>query len=115
MNQLFIELYLDEDVNTLIATLLRSRGFGATTARAEGQLRRNDREQLAYAIENKRAILTHNRNHFVALANEYYASERSHYGIIIARRRTPREIVDLLVTILDQVTSDEFQNQVLYI
>jgi len=44
MNRLFIELYLDEDVNALLATLIRTRGFIATTAREEGQLRRTDRE-----------------------------------------------------------------------
>ncbi len=27
MNQLFIELYLDEDVDVLIADLVRARGF----------------------------------------------------------------------------------------
>lgn len=78
-------------------------------------MRRTDSEQLAYAVEDKKAILTHNRNHYLALANEYYASGRDHYGIIIARRRAPQEIVRLLVTILDRVTADEFRNQVRYI
>ena len=31
--KLFAELYLDEDVSVLIATLLRVRGFNVTTAR----------------------------------------------------------------------------------
>ena len=115
MSRLFIELYLDEDVDSLVATLIRNHGFVATTARDEGQLRRTDREQLAYAIEHRRAIITHNRNHYLALANEYYASGLDHYGIIIARRRSPQEIARLLMTILDRVTADEFQNQVRYI
>jgi hypothetical protein len=37
MNHLFIELYLDEDVDVLIADLLRARGFKATTTREAGQ------------------------------------------------------------------------------
>lgn len=115
MRHLFIDLYLDEDVSILLATLIRARGFAAVTAREEGQLGRKDDEQLDFAAKHKRAILTHNRNDFVALANEYYASGRNHYGIIMARRRTPHEILNPLVTILDQVTGDEFQNQVRYI
>jgi hypothetical protein len=115
MSKLFIELYLDEDVSSLIATLLRPRGFIATTAREEGQLGRDDSEQLAFAVARGRAILTHNRDDFVALANEYYASEREHFGIIVARRRPPSELVRWLITILDHVTADEFQNQVRYI
>lgn len=115
MTQLFIELYLDEDVSSLIAILIRNRGFVVATAREEGQLGRDDSEQLAYATEHNRAILTHNRDDFVELANVYYVSERSHCGIIIARRRPPQEIVHRLVAILDQVTADEFRNQVRYI
>ncbi len=32
MTDIFIHVYLDEDVDVLVATLLRSRGFEATTA-----------------------------------------------------------------------------------
>ncbi len=45
--KLFAELYLDEDVSVLLATLLRARGFAVTTAHAEGMLHRSDAEQLA--------------------------------------------------------------------
>ena len=38
MTTLFIELYLDEDVNVLVAALLRARGFTALTTREVGQL-----------------------------------------------------------------------------
>ena len=38
MNRLFIELYLDEDVDVLVADLLRARGFVATTTRDAGNL-----------------------------------------------------------------------------
>jgi predicted nuclease of predicted toxin-antitoxin system len=43
---LFIRLYLDEDVNVLVADLLRARGFDAITVRDAGQLRATDAEQL---------------------------------------------------------------------
>jgi hypothetical protein len=33
MSRLFIELYLDEDVDVLIADLVRARGFRVTTTR----------------------------------------------------------------------------------
>lgn len=43
MNQrLFIELYLDEDVDILIADLLRGYGFIAETTRDAGQLGSSD-------------------------------------------------------------------------
>jgi hypothetical protein len=35
MSNLFIRLYLDEDVNVLVADLLKARGFDALTVRAD--------------------------------------------------------------------------------
>ena len=115
MKQLFIELYLDEDVSYVVATILRNRGFAVTTAREEGKLGLGDSEQLAFAAMHGRAILTHNRNDFLELARTYYAAGNNHSGIIIARLRPPKELVQLLVLILDHVTAYEFQNQVRYI
>jgi hypothetical protein len=115
MSQLFIELYLDEDVNALVATLVRAQGFMATTARAEGQLRKSDDEQLAYAVGQRKTLLTHNRRHFEALAVAYHELDRSHFGIIIARRRSPYELARRLLLILNRVAADEIQDQVHYI
>jgi len=115
MSRLFVELYLDEDVDVLVAELLRSYGFSAITTREVDQLHYNDQEQLTYAINQKRAIVTHNRGHFEKLTQEYYASETTHYGIIIAVRRPPHEIMRRLLKILDSVTADEMKNQIRYI
>src|SRR5215204_3200001 len=115
MSRLFIELYLDEDVDVNVAMLIRRRGFTATTTQEASMLRTSDAEQLAYSVENGNAILTHNRNDFLALAKKYDFERKDHWGIMIARRRTPHEIVRRLVLLLNSVTADEFQNQVRYI
>jgi predicted nuclease of predicted toxin-antitoxin system len=116
VNSLFIELYLDEDVSVLVAELLRARGFVAITAREAGRhLQKSDAEQLAYAVSHSKALLTHNRADFEALARQYYEGGRTHHGIILAVRRSPHEIVRRLLAILNQVTADEMQNQVVYI
>ena len=115
MTNLFIERYLDEDVSVLVADLVRARGFVAVTTREAGQLHANDAEQLAYAISQRKTFLTHNRADFEALAQTYFASGQSHYGIIIAVRHPPYEIVRRLLLILNQVTADEMQDQLRYI
>jgi predicted nuclease of predicted toxin-antitoxin system len=115
VNTLFIELYLDEDVNVLVAALLRARGFTALTTREAGQLHTSDLEQLAYAVSQRKTFLTHNRADFEARAKEYLAARQTHYGIIIAVRYPAQEIVRRLLRILNQVTADEMQNQVRYI
>jgi predicted nuclease of predicted toxin-antitoxin system len=86
MKRLFIELYLDEDVSVLVADLPRGRGFRAITTRDAGLLRNTDAQQLAYAISQKKAFLTHNRDDFEALAEEYTEAGQRHYGIILATR-----------------------------
>jgi hypothetical protein len=115
LNQLFIDLYLDEDVNLLIADLLRARGFQVTTTQAAGQIGTTDANQLAFATSQGKAILTHNRVHFEALAQMYFEAKKTHSGIIIAVRRAPKELSRRILILLDSVTADEIENQILYI
>ncbi|UBF29029.1 DUF5615 family PIN-like protein [Kovacikia minuta CCNUW1] len=115
MTGIFIHIYLDEDVDVLVASLLCSRGFEATTAHQAGQLGKTDAEQLEYAVSQRTAILTHNRIDFENLAREYFEQEKLHYGIIVAVRNPYQEIVQRLLTILNSTTADEMANQLLYI
>jgi hypothetical protein len=115
LKRLFIDLYLDEDVNVLVADLLRARGFRATTTQAAGQIGTTDANQLAFATSQGRAIVTHNRVHFEALGQRYFEAEKTHSGIIIAVRRPPKELSRRILILLDSVTADEIENQILYI
>jgi predicted nuclease of predicted toxin-antitoxin system len=115
MSRLFIELSLDEDVDVLIAQLLRARGFIVVTTQEAGQLGNSDAEQWAYAVSQHKTLLTHNREDFEALAQTYFAASQPHDGIILAARRPPRDIAQRLLRILNAVTVEERQNQVRYI
>jgi hypothetical protein len=115
LDKLFIELYLDEDVDVLIADLIRARGFTAITTRDAGNLHKDDDEQLAYAADNQLTYFTHNRADFEARALDCFAGGKTHYGIIIAVRRPPQDIVRRLLVIMNNVTADEIVNQIRYI
>ena len=115
MSRLFVELYSDEDVSVLVAELLRARGFSVQTTQEGGRNGTSDEEQLSYAVSRRRTLLTHNRADFARLAEEYFTGGCKHYGIIIAVRRSPHEIVRRLLTILNQTTADEMEGQVIYI
>jgi predicted nuclease of predicted toxin-antitoxin system len=115
MSSLFIRLYLDEDVNVLIADLLKAKGFDVLTVRDAGQLQASDDDQLAYAVNQQRTLVTHNRSDFEELIQNYFDTERKHYGVILAVRRSPQEIAQRLLVILNQITVDEMENQVRYI
>src|ERR687896_807065 len=86
-------------------------GFPLPLRVEAGQLGNEDPEQLAYAIEHERELVTHNREDFETLAREYLAEERPHWGIIIAVRHPPYEVVRRLLLILNQVTAEEMKNQ----
>jgi hypothetical protein len=115
VSRLFIELYLDEDVDVLIADMLRGRGFNVITTREALRLGATDTEQLDYAISQERTLLTHNRVHFEALAVQYLAAGRDHSGLLLASRRLPQEIVQRLLVLLNSVTADEIHNQIRYL
>lgn len=113
--KLFAEVYLDEDVSVLIATLLQARGFKVTTTRDEGKLSEDDLDQLAHAASIGHCLVTHNRVHFEQLHQEYLAGGNQHFGIIIAVRRSPYEVARRLVVLLNILTADEFENQLFYV
>jgi len=115
VSNLFIRLYLDEDVNVLITDLLKARGFDVTTARDSQQLQATDAEQLAYAISQHRTLVTHNRVDFEALVQSYFSAGNHHYGVIFAARRPSQQVAQRLLMILNHITADEMHNQVRYI
>jgi tRNA G26 N,N-dimethylase Trm1 len=115
VNHLFIEFYLDEDVSTLVAELVRARGFAVTTTHEAGQGGKSDEEQLNYAASRRTTLVTHNRADFELLARQYFNSGLKHYGIVIAVQRPVHEISRRLLVILDQVTADEIEDQIRYV
>jgi predicted nuclease of predicted toxin-antitoxin system len=72
VTRLFITLYADEDVDVLVADLMRARGFDMLTTREAQRLHATDEEQLAFAASEGRAILTHNRADFRIAASNLY-------------------------------------------
>ena len=111
----FIRLYLDEDIDVLIADLIRPHGFEIVTTMEVARKSKSDPEQLEYATTEKFTIVTHNRSDFEQLAQKYFDSGQTHYGIIISVQRISSEIVRRLLKILNTFTADEAKNQVYYI
>jgi predicted nuclease of predicted toxin-antitoxin system len=113
--KIFASLYLDEDMNNMVATLLRSRGIDAVTVQKSDMLGKSDQEQLAYAAANDRCILTHNRVDYEDLHLQYAQANLIHSGIIVVPQKSPYEIVNRVMILLDSMTADEIANQLLYV
>ena len=115
MNDLFINVFTDENIDVRVAKIIRARGFYAISTDEALRKGKSDHDQLKYSSENGFAILTMNRVHFELLAKEYFNTGRTHRGIIIVADHSPQEIARRLNDLLDFCTADEIVNQVVYI
>ncbi len=107
-----IRLFLDEDVWPGLAVALRERGFDVVHAYEVERGGMSDVNQLAYAAEGGRAILTHNVKDFMPLAIEYFFDERSHAGIILALQLEKGELVRRTLTLLGSLSTEEIADTV---
>jgi len=112
---LFARIYLDEDVDILVAALVSARGIDATTVKQQEMLGKPDVEQLTFSSSLGRCILTHNRLDFEKLHTNFLNNNQIHAGVLIAKRRNPYEIAERIAVLLDTLTADEIANQLFYI
>ena len=88
-------LYLDEHQPQIVATRLTTAGYDVLTTQAAGlaSKRTSDPDQLAFAADQQRAIVTSNAKHFYPLHRQWWDEGRHHSGIIIVSPgRLPPEV-----------------------
>jgi predicted nuclease of predicted toxin-antitoxin system len=110
-----IRLLIDEDVRPLLAETLRQRGFDA---RHVDELKRSglsDAEQLAFAVKQRRAIVTHNIRHYVILDGEYRAKGQIHFGILVCDQVPFRELLRRTMRCLSRKSDAEIRSQVVWL
>ena len=110
-----IALYLDEDVDPLLAQVLCDRGFDCVSARDAHALGRSDHEQLAFATSHGRVILTFNVKDFVRLATESAASGRHHAGIVVSDHLPFRELLRRVLVLLQRHAYTDLTNRLLWL
>lgn len=98
---MFVALYFDADVDRKLTEQLRAKGYELS-----------DEEQLAYAVAQKRALLTHNVRHFVPMFNEWWNAGKSHYGIIVSEQLPIGEMLRRTLKLLNTVIAYEMMNNV---
>ncbi len=108
-------LLLDEDVWPGLAVALRGKGLDVVSIHELGRTGLPDEEQLAYAVQAGRAILTHNIADFVALALDYAQQQETHFDILVAPHLKKGALVRRTLALLEVVTGAELMNTVRYI
>ena len=75
----------------------------------------SDPEQLAFAVKQRRAFLTHNIRDFVLLEREYRAKGQTHYGILVCDQVPFRELLRRTLRCLDRKSEAAIRNQVVWL
>src|SRR5262249_34429357 len=107
-----IALLLDEDVRPLLGEILRQRGYDVLHVLEAGRSGKSDAEQLAHAVEQQRAILTHNIRHFRLLNHRYHEEGRRHFGILVSAQVPLRELLRRTLRFLARHTADDVKNNI---
>lgn len=96
-----MKLYLDEDISPKVAVVLRKKGLDAVSAHETGMIEASDEQQLSFAADEKRAMVTRNRDDFITLTVQFFEALKQHKGLIIVPHTIPgsefSKLADLLV------------------
>jgi len=67
-----MKLYLDEDMSPKVAQALRGRDYNVTSSHEVGNDGLSDAEQLRYATEQGRYLVTYNRRDYLIMADRWF-------------------------------------------
>ncbi len=110
-----LRLYLDEDVDLLLAPMLAARGHDCLTTQAAGRLQASDEDQLHFATAEGRILLTHNRVDFAAWAIAWHQASCSHAGILMMFRRNVNTLAGKTDQILQLYDQNAWRDQTLLV
>jgi hypothetical protein len=102
----------------IVTGLLRQHPeFDLVRLRDEGMMRANDPEVLAWAAENQRIVLTHDRQTMPGHAFERIAQGLLMPGVIVVDTQASigKAIEDITMLVLCCLHEDEWEDQVLYV
>jgi uncharacterized protein with PIN domain len=84
-----IRFLLDEDVSPEVAVVARGLGLDAVSVHEIARTGLSDEDQLVYAANQQRVLVTRNRDDFIALTRSFYATNRTHHGVLVFPRTLP--------------------------
>jgi hypothetical protein len=100
-----MKFYLDEDISPKVAEILRKRGIDAVSAHEIGMAGASDEEQFAEAVSRNAAMVTRNRNDFIALTIRAFENLSSHHGVVVLSYGIPGFDFKLAARMLERLAT----------
>lgn len=113
-----MRLYIDEDAcETAVAKGLRRRNIDVLTTIEAGRSGVDDPDQLAFAVDQGRAIYTFDVRHFARLHSEWLSQGLEHRGIIVLcdQDLSIGEKIRRLAELTSCLTAEEMVNRIEYL
>ena len=96
-----MKYYLDEDISPKIAQLLRKNHIDCSSAHEIIKTQLSDLEQLEFAAQEKRCLVTRNRDDFIQLTVQFFNSQLPHHGVLIIPHSYPGDQFSLMAGALE--------------
>jgi uncharacterized protein with PIN domain len=110
-----IKLLIDEDMWQGMAAHLREAGYDAVSVTELGRKGLDDDEQMAFAIAEGRAIMTHNAKHFAPMAEDCFLKGVAHHGILIAPKLEKGELLRRTLALLESLAPESLANTLRFV
>ena len=106
------KLYFDEDMSAILAARMRKAGWDVLTTHQARKRTSNDTEQLRFAAEQGRILITRNYADFLEIHTRCLESGQTHHGIIICFWRASAEAQgNNLLELLNRIDPDTWPGQ----
>ena len=110
-----IAFYLDEHIQISLAEALRTRGIDILTTQEAHNIGLEDIQQLAFATQNNRALLSYNKRHFAKIHYQWMNIHRPHAGIILSDQMPIGIVLRRLMRLYFSLGSEEITNRLEYL
>ena len=97
-----MKFYLDEDISPKIAQLLRENQIDCSSAHEVNRTQLSDLEQIEFAANEKRCLVTRNRDDFIQLTVQLFNSQLPHHGVLIVPYSYPGDQFSLIAEALEE-------------
>ena len=78
-------------------------------------LSQDDEHQFARAVSEQRAIVTFNFSDFADLHEQYLASGKEHFGIILSTAETVAVLLHRLLRLLNSLSDADLKNRIYWL